>query len=90
MITDDVWKHIYNAVFSIYLPPNDLIEKIIYEKDGEIIEFKSVIELVSYLTLNSDKSILQKDVNFILKENELFNENKIFYDCLLDELKKTS
>jgi len=90
MITDEMWKHIYNAVFSIYLPPNDLIEKIIYEKNGEIMEFKSVIELVSYLTLNSDKSILQKDVNFILKENKLLEENKDFYNYLIDELKKTS
>lgn len=90
MITEDVWKHIYNAVFSIYLPPNDLIEKIIYEKDGERIEFKTVIELVSYLTLNSDKSILQKDVNFVLKQNDLYEENKNFYDYLIDEIKKTS
>lgn len=90
MITEDVWKHIYNAVFSIYLPPNDLIEKIIYEKDGERIEFKTVIELVSYLTLNNDKSILQKDVNFVLKQNDLYEENKNFYDYLIDEIKKTS
>lgn len=90
MITDDIWKHIYNAVFSIYLPPNDLIEKIVYDKDGEIIEFKSVIELVSYLTLNSDKSILQRDVNFVLKQNNLLEENQKFYDCLIEELKKTS
>ena len=90
MITEDVWKHIYNAVFSIYLPPNDLIEKIIYEKDGERIEFKTVIELVSYLTLNNDKSILQKDVNFVLKQNDLYEENKKFYDYLIDEIKKTS
>ena len=90
MITDEMWKHIYNAVFSIYLPPNDLIEKIIYEKDGERIEFKTVIELVSYLTLNNDKSILQKDVNFVLKQNDLYEENKKFYDYLIDEIKKTS
>lgn len=34
MIDDKLWKYIYNAVFSIYLPPEDVIEKIILEKDN--------------------------------------------------------
>ena len=87
MITEDLWKYIYNAVFSIFLPPENIIEKIILEKDDKKIEFKNTMELITYLTLNSDKNILQKDVKFILKNNNLYEENKKFYEYVVNTFK---
>jgi len=87
MITEDLWKYIYNAVFSIFLPPENIIEKIILEKDDKKIEFKNTMELITYLTLNGDKNILQKDVKFILKNNNLYEENKKFYEYVVNTFK---
>jgi hypothetical protein len=88
MIDDKLWKYIYNAVFSIYLPPEDVIEKIILEKDNSKKEFKDTFELIAYLTLNGDKNVLQRDVKFILKENnDMYEENKKFYDYVVNTFK---
>lgn len=87
MITEDLWKYIYNSVFSIFLPPENIIEKIILEKDDKKIEFKNTMELITYLTLNGDKNILQKDVKFILKNNNLYEENKKFYEYVVNTFK---
>ena len=87
MITEDLWKYIYNAVFSIFLPPENIIEKIILEKDDKKIEFKNTMELITYLTLNDNKNILQKDVKFILKNNNLYEENKKFYEYVVNTFK---
>lgn len=90
MITKKVWEYIYNAIFSIYLPPDDIIKKIILEKDGDKREFNSVVELITYLTLNGDKNVLQRDVKFILKDDKLFEKNKEFYEYIVKTIKKTS
>ena len=89
MISNEMWRHMYNSIFSIYLPPDDIIEKIILEKDGvKKSEFTSIIDLITFLTINSDKDIEHKDVKFFLRDNRIYEENKEFYEDLCKKLKK--
>ena len=60
--------------------------KLLYMSDKKI-EFKNTMELITYLTLNGDKNILQKDVKFILKNNNLYEENKKFYEYVVNTFK---
>lgn len=87
MIDESVWEHIYNSVFCIYLPPDKLIEKIIIKDSNEKKEFKNSSELITYMTLNMDKEIIQKDIKFILKNNKLYNENQNIINDIYHKLK---
>ena len=49
MISKDLWRNIYNTVFSIYLPPDSIIEKIVLNHKGIKKEFSSCIELITYI-----------------------------------------
>lgn len=87
MITEDVWKNIYNTIFSIYLPPDSVVDKVILTKDNKKQEFNSPTEFITYLTLNMDKEIVQKDVKFILKNTDLYNQISEDFNKICLELK---
>ena len=82
MVTENMWKYIYNAVFSLFLPPNNIIKKITYNDDGNIKEFNDVIEFMAYMALTTDKEVIQKNISFILKDDSLYNKCKDFYESL--------
>lgn len=88
MISEEVWKYIYNAVFSIYLPPDSLIDKVVLNKGNNKKEFDTMSELISYLTISSDKDLFQKDIKFYLRDNNLLENNTKYYNKLCKILKK--
>lgn len=88
MISEELWKYMYNSVFAIYLPPDSLIDKVVLNNNGVKKEFDTMSELISFLTIGCDKEIVQKDVKFYLRDNSLFEENTKFYNKLCRILKK--
>lgn len=90
MISEEVWKYIYNAVFSIYLPPDSVIDRIVLDnKDGKK-EFNNCTELLTHLTINpeKDKMIKAKDINFYLRDNSLYNDNRKVFETICKKIDK--
>lgn len=88
MISEELWKYMYNSVFAIYLPPDSLIDKVVLNNNGNKKEFDTMSELISFLTIGCDKEIAQKDIKFYLRDNSLLEENTKFYNKLCRILKK--
>ena len=88
MVTKNMWEYIYNAVFSLFLPPEDIIKKIIYNDDGDIKEFKSIIEFMAYMALNTDKEVVQKNISFILKNDSLYNKCRNYHENVCKTMKE--
>lgn len=88
MVTEYMWKYIYNAVFSLFLPPADIIKKIIYNDDGDIKEFNSIMEFMAYMALNSDKEVIQKNISFILTNDSLYNKCKKYHENVCKTMKE--
>lgn len=88
MVGEEDWKHIYNSVFSIYLPPDEIIDKIILKTDDEKKEFKSSTELLTYLALNMSTTVTQKNVKFFLRDNTIYKENQKCFEDLCRKMKK--
>lgn len=88
MISKDLWRNIYNTVFSIYLPPDPIIEKIVLNHKGIKKEFSSCVELITYISTTMNTEILNTDLRFFLKDDSLYKDNKKYYDNLCRKLKK--
>lgn len=90
MVSKDMWHAIYNRVFALFLPPQDIILKVTYNDDGKIKDFKSVVELMAYVALNTDKTIIQKDISFILKDDSLLEMCESYYNDICKVVKEKS
>lgn len=88
MIDDSAWKLIYNSVFRLFLPPEQLIQKIVINLDEQEIEFKTPSELFTYMAVNSIDNIEDENINFYLKDDSLKQEIEKEVKDIFSQIKK--
>lgn len=78
MFAEDMWFSIYNDVFRLFPPPDNLIKKIEFIFDGKKMEFKSSSELLAFVLSNKLDLDLMLDCDdmifFYLKDDSLKKE----------------
>lgn len=88
MIDNSIWTIIYNSVFRLFLPPEQLIQKIVINLNGQKIEFKTPSELFTHMTINSIDNIEDENINFYLKDETLKQELDKEVNDIFSQIKK--
>ena len=88
MIDNSTWTLIYNSVFRLFLPPEQLIQKIVINLNSQEIEFKTPSELFTYMAVNSIDNIEDENINFYLKDDSLKQELDKEVNDIFSQIKK--
>ena len=86
MVDKDTWQIMCNNVFSLLLPPEEYLEKVIYNHNGKKKVFKSMIEMMTYIALNENKTVVSKDISFVLKDDTLYDRAKDYLEKIKERI----
>lgn len=76
MISVDEWNDICNRVFCVFIPPEDMIEKIICGNGKSEKVFNSVKEMALFFAMQTDDDYKQQPIAFVLKDTLLYEKTK--------------
>lgn len=85
MVSKEEWKRIYNFLFSIFPPSDDIKLTIKYKTPKYVISFHTIESFLIYVCLNSIKSIKDQDVEYIINDESLYNKMNEYVDRILNK-----
>lgn len=85
MVTKEDWKRIYNHIFNIF-PPSETLDLIIkYKTPQKCVQFNNIEKFFIYICLNSINIIKSEDLEYILKDEKIFEKMNDYVSKVLKE-----
>ena len=85
MISEELWKYMYNSVYAIYLPPDSLIDKVVLNNNGNKKEFDTNIMFIAEVEnseiLSDVPSVTYAYYQKNIKPVERPKEHKVGFVC---------